>query len=178
MKYLRIVLNVVLVFTCGFLYWRCYKAQIFSIYYKKRYSNQLKTPKEALRIAMSYEIGDKYARSYKGAVSGSTGMAHPSPGGSLQIKTEPVSNIRGSRGQECQGDGVNIQIVEEVEHKIECKSPDVTIAINRTSPQNTDNDAQQEPSHAIFAKRLGTLRGLSGENDNPGGTTGWINPRG
>ena len=60
---------------------------------------ETKTPEEALRIAMSYERGDKYARSYKGAVSGSTGMAHPSPGGSLQIKTEPVSNIRGSRGR-------------------------------------------------------------------------------
>ena len=60
---------------------------------------ETKTPEEALRIAMSYERGDKYARSYKGAVSGFTGMAHPSPGGSLQIKTEPVSNIRGSRGR-------------------------------------------------------------------------------
>ena len=80
--------------------------------------------------------------------------------------------------QECQGDGANTQIVEEVEHKNECKSEDVTIATNRTSPQNYDNDAQQEPSHAFFAKRSGILRGLAGENDNLGGTTFWINPRG
>ena len=36
---------------------------------------ETKTPEEALRIAMSYERGDKYAKS--------TGMAYPSPGGSL-----------------------------------------------------------------------------------------------
>ena len=29
---------------------------------------------------------------------------------------------------------------------------DVTIAVKRTSPQNTDNDAQQEPSHAVLQK--------------------------
>ena len=55
--------------------------------------------------------------------------------------------------EECQGDGTNTQIAEEVEHKNECRNEDVTIAVNRTSPQNTDNDAQQEPSHAIFAKK-------------------------
>ena len=55
----------------------------------------------------------------------------------------------------CQGDGVNTQIVEEVEQPSECKSADVTTAISRTSPQNTDNDAQQEPSHATSAKKIG-----------------------
>ena len=60
---------------------------------------ETKTPEEALRIAMSYERGDKYAKIYKGVASGSTGTAYPSPGGSLQIKTEPISNIRGSRGR-------------------------------------------------------------------------------
>ena len=60
---------------------------------------ETKTPEEALRIAMSYERGDKYAKTYKGVASGSTGTAYPSPGGSLQIKTEPISNIRGSRGR-------------------------------------------------------------------------------
>ena len=79
--------------------------------------------------------------------------------------------------EECQGDGANTQIVEEVEHKSECKNGDVTIAINRTSPQNTDNDAQQKPSLVIFARRSGILRGLAGENDSRGGTTGWTNPR-
>ena len=60
--------------------------------------------------------------------------------------------------EECQGDGANTKIGEEVERKTE----DVTTAINRISPQNTDNDAQQEPSHAISAKRVGTLKGLVG----------------
>ena len=60
---------------------------------------ETKTPEEALRIAMSYERGDKYAKIYKGVASGSTGTAYPSPGGSLQIKTEPINNIRGSRGR-------------------------------------------------------------------------------
>ena len=66
--------------------------------------------------------------------------------------------------EECQGDGANTQIVEEVEHK----NADVTIAINRTSPQNTDNDAQQEPSLAIFARRSGILRGLLGKRQSRG----------
>ena len=60
---------------------------------------ETKTPEEALRIAMSYERGDKYAKIYKGVASGSTGTAYPSPRGSLQIKTEPINNIRGSRGR-------------------------------------------------------------------------------
>ena len=48
---------------------------------------------------MSYERGDKYAKTYKGVASVSTGAAYPLPVGSLQIKTEPISNIRGSRGR-------------------------------------------------------------------------------
>ena len=135
----------------------------------ERACRETKTPEEALRIAMSNERGDKYAKTDKGVASGSTGAVSPSPGGSLQIKTEPISNIRGSRDEECQGDGANTQIAEEVEHKNECKNEDVTIAINRTSHQNTDSDAQQEPSHATFAKRSGILRGLAGENDSQGG---------
>ena len=38
---------------------------------------ETKTPEEALRIAMSYERGDKYAKTYKGVASGSTGTAYP-----------------------------------------------------------------------------------------------------
>ena len=139
---------------------------------------ETKTPEEALRIAMSYERGDKYAKSYKGVASGSTKWRIHRQGVPCRSKRNQSAIFVDPGDEECQGDGANIQIVEEVEHKIECKSEDVTIASNRTSPQNTDNNAQQEPSHAIFAKRLGTLRGLAGENDHPGGTTGWINPRG
>ena len=60
---------------------------------------ETKTLEEALRSAMLYERGDKYAKTYKGVASGSTGTAYPSPGGSLQIKTEPLNNIRGTRGR-------------------------------------------------------------------------------
>ena len=62
--------------------------------------------------------------------------------------------------EEYQGDGANIRIGEEAERK----NVDVTTAINRISPQNTNNDAQQEPSHATSAKRSGILKRLVGEN--------------
>ena len=76
--------------------------------------------------------------------------------------------------EECQGNGANTQMEGggggwEAEHKSECKNGDFTIAISQTSLQNTDNDAQQEPSHATFAKRSGTLREIVGENDSHGG---------
>ena len=48
-----------------------------------------KTPDEVYRIALSYERRDKYAK-----VSG--GWLAAAPAGALQIKTEPVSAIRGS----------------------------------------------------------------------------------
>ena len=50
-----------------------------------------KTPDEVYRIALSYERGDKYAKSYK--VSGGGSIA--APAGSLQIKAEPIGAIRG-----------------------------------------------------------------------------------
>ena len=50
-----------------------------------------KTLDESYRIALSYERGDEYAKTYK--VSGE-GLA-AAPAGALQIKTEPVSAIRG-----------------------------------------------------------------------------------
>ena len=53
-----------------------------------------KTPEEVYRIALSYERGYKYAKSYGsitgGGTSGTTGGA-----GAFQIKTEPVGAIRG-----------------------------------------------------------------------------------
>ena len=50
-----------------------------------------RTPDEVYRTALSYERGDKYAKSYK--VSG--GGLTTAPAGSLQIKAEPISAIRG-----------------------------------------------------------------------------------
>ena len=50
-----------------------------------------KTPDEVYRIALSYERGDKYAKSYKVSDGGLTAA----PAGSLQIKAEPISAIRG-----------------------------------------------------------------------------------
>ena len=54
---------------------------------------------EALSIAMSYERGDKYAKTYKGSAPGSTGRGYTTPVGSLQIITEAISKIRRSRGR-------------------------------------------------------------------------------
>ena len=120
---------------------------------------ETKTPEEALRIAMSYKRGDKYAKTYKGVASGSTGT-----GNGLFIArwfsadqnrtNQQYSWIQGTRNakepgpipKSWGGGG-------EVAHKSECKNGYVTIAISRISLQNTDNDTQQEPSHATFAKR-------------------------
>ena len=55
------------------------------------YKSSTKTPDEVYRIVLSYERGDKYANSYK--VSG--GGLTAAPAGSLQIKAEPISAIRG-----------------------------------------------------------------------------------
>ena len=53
-----------------------------------------KTPEEAYRFALSYERGDKYARTYV-ATTGGTGEASAPMAGGLQIKWEPVGVIRG-----------------------------------------------------------------------------------
>ena len=56
--------------------------------------------------------------------------------------------------EECKGDGDNTRIEEEPEHK----SVDAIIVTSRISLQNNDNDAQQEPFHAISAKKWGISR--------------------
>ena len=75
----------------------------------------------------------------------------------------PIFVDRGD--EEYQDDRSNIRIGEEAERK----NVDVTTAINRISPQNTDNDAQQEPSHATSAKKSRFLKRLVGENSCHGG---------
>ena len=50
-----------------------------------------KTPDEVYRIALSYERGDKYAKTYKVTGEGLTAA----PAGALQIKTELIGAIRG-----------------------------------------------------------------------------------
>ena len=123
-----------------------------------------KTPEEALRIAMSYESGDKHAKTYKGILSGSTGTVYHSPGVLYRSRRNQSAVFVDPGDEECQGGGAVTKIGEGVERKNERKNGDVTTAINRISPQNTDNDAQQEPPHAISAKRSRTLKGLVGEN--------------
>ena len=63
-----------------------------------------KTPDEVYRIALSYQRGDKYAKSYK--VSGG-GLA-AAPAGSLQIKAEPISAISGGYRRPLQRSGRGI----------------------------------------------------------------------
>ena len=62
--------------------------------------------------------------------------------------------------EEYKGDGDNTRIGEEVE----CKNVGVITVTSRISLQDTNNGAQQEPSHAISAKRSGILRRLVGES--------------
>ena len=74
---------------------------IFKINMRNKYAqNELcretKTPEEALRIAISYERGDKYAKTYKGNRSGSTGTAYLSPGSSNGTDQQ-YSWIQGTR---------------------------------------------------------------------------------
>ena len=50
-----------------------------------------KTPGEVYRIALLYKRGDMYKKSYKSSVSGiATAQA-----GALEIKSKPISAIRG-----------------------------------------------------------------------------------
>ena len=118
---------------------------------------ETKTPEEALRIAMSYDRGDKYAKTYKGIAPGSTGTAYTTPGGSLQIKAEPISKIRVSRGRGIQR--------------------------GRGQYQNRGGGRTQERicyncDQPNFTKRSGILRKLVGEKTAvTWGTTSWTNPR-
>ena len=54
-----------------------------------------KTPEEVYRIALSYERGYKYAKSYGSATEGATTSGTTGGNGAFQIKTEPVATIRG-----------------------------------------------------------------------------------
>ena len=54
-----------------------------------------KTPEEVYRIALSYERGYKYAKSYGSATGGATTSGTAGRNGAFQIKTEPVGTIRG-----------------------------------------------------------------------------------
>ena len=63
--------------------------------------------------------------------------------------------------EEYKGDGDNTRIGEEPERK---RVDPITVT-NQISLHNTDNDAQQEASHAISAKRSGILRRLVGGSD-------------
>ena len=61
----------------------------------------IKTQYEVYRIALSYERGDKYAKTYKV----SDGGLAAAPARALQIKTEPISAICGGYCRPCQWDG-------------------------------------------------------------------------
>ena len=52
-----------------------------------------KTPEEVYRIALSYERGYKYAKSYGSATGGATKNGNTGGAGAFQIKTEPVGDI-------------------------------------------------------------------------------------
>ena len=54
-----------------------------------------KTPEEVYRIALSYERGFKYAKSYGSATGGATTSGTTGGNGAFQIKTEPGGTIRG-----------------------------------------------------------------------------------
>ena len=134
---------------------------------------EVKTPEEALRFAMLYERGDKYAKIYNGVASGYTGTVYPSPGGSLQIKTEPINNIRGSRGRRMprgrgqypnRGGGGG----GRSNTRTNARTDILQLRSAELHARTPTNDAQQEPSHAIFAKKSGNLRGFVGKTTGTG----------
>ena len=51
-----------------------------------------KTPREVYRIALSYELGEKYAKTYVSTTGGTTPSS--TTGEAFQIKTEPEGAIR------------------------------------------------------------------------------------
>ena len=53
------------------------------------------TPEEVYRIALSYERGYKYAKSYGSTTGGAKTSGTRGGAGAFQIKTEPVGTIRG-----------------------------------------------------------------------------------
>ena len=126
-----------------------------------------KTTEEALKIAMSYYINRPFPCRPRERPTQLQGVLYRSKRNQSAIFVDPED-------EEYQGDGANIGIGEEAERK----NVDVTTAINRISPQNTDNYAQRELSHAISAKTSGISKRLVGENGWYEGTTNWTNPRG
>ena len=138
---------------------------------------ETKTPEEALRIAMSYERGDKYAKTFKGSAPGSTGMAYTTPGGSLQIKAEPISNNRGSRGRGIQrGRGQYQNRGGDRTQERRCYNCD--------QPNFTPENRQRCPARAVtcnFCKKVGhfekTCRGKRlSRGGQPVGLIKWDEP--
>ena len=70
----------------------------------------IKTRDEVYRVALSYERGDKYAKTYN--VSG--GVLVAAPAGSLQIKTDPVSPARKWLSPTVRSNGVAESSEEEI----------------------------------------------------------------
>ena len=54
-----------------------------------------KTPEEVYRVALSYERGCKYAKTYGSMTGGASTSGTTDRAGAFQIKTEPVGTIRG-----------------------------------------------------------------------------------
>ena len=118
---------------------------------QKELCRETKTHEEALKIAMSYERGNKYVKTYKRSVSGFTGSAYTAPGGSLQIEAEPISNIRRPMGQGIQrGRGT-------YQNRGGARAPDRR-CYNCDQPNFTPGHRQRCPARSVtcnFCKKVG-----------------------
>ena len=98
---------------------------------------------------MSYKRGHKYAKTYSGSEPGFTGIAYTTFGVLYKSKRNRLKNFVHLGDEEYKGDGDNARIGEETERK----RVDAITVTSQISFHNTDNEAHQEASHAIFAKR-------------------------
>ena len=129
-----------------------------------------KTPEEVHRIALSYERGYKYAKSY-GSVTGVGTSVTAGGAGAFQIKTEPVgAMIRGGyrnnrqRGRGSLGGRAKMRgVVPE----------DAIIVTNPILLRNTSQRVQRKMQRVISAGKRDITRGLVGESEIIGEDRQW-----
>ena len=128
-----------------------------------------KTPEEVYRIALSYQRGYKYAKSY-GLVTGGGTSGTAGGAGLFQIKTEPVGTIRGGyRNNRQRGRGSFRGRAEMRGVFLE----DALIVINPVLPRNTLQLVQPKMQRVTSAGKRDITRGLVGESETIGEERQW-----
>ena len=127
-----------------------------------------KTPEEVYRIALSYERGYKYAKSY-GLVTGGGTSGTAGGAGAFQIKTEPVGTIRGGYRNNRQGRG-------SFRGRAEMREGGSRRCYNCDQPNFTPEHlqlVQPKMQRVTSAGKRDITRGLVGENETIGEDRQW-----